>query len=157
MRQILTSHYVSDSMDVPQCIKSIKEKLTNGDTREWRFLSSCIKKRKPVCLFYSGMSGTVSANALACILHAENIQYALFYVRKPDEKSHGQKIEYFYLSHKTGVSSGFMTAHRKKSTLFFCDDLVETGATKRYTVAALRNEYADFRNRVVHTLQTSHG
>lgn len=155
MRNVATSHYVSDSMAVPQCIETIKEKLTKCDTKEWKFLSCCIKKRKPVCLFYSGMSGIVSANALACILHAENIPYALFYVRKPHEKSHGQKIEYFYFIPKTGVSSSVMHLHRIKSSLFFCDDLVDTGATKRYTVAALRKAYVNFRNRVVYTLQTS--
>ena len=48
-----------------------------------------------------------------------------------------------------------MQFHDTKSSLFFCDDLVDTGATKRYTVAALRNTYANFRNRVVYTLQTS--
>lgn len=155
MPQISTSHYVNDSMSVPQCLKSIEAKMRMCDTREWKFLNICIKKRKPICLFYSGMSGIVSANAIACILHAKNIPYALFYVRKPNENSHGQKIEHFYFSPNNGVSSDIMQFHDTKSSLFFCDDLVDTGATKRYTVAALRNAYANFRNRVVYTLQTS--
>lgn len=86
---------VIDSMSVPQCIETIKEKLANHTTKDWKILSNCIKKRKPVCLFYSGMSGIVSANALACILHAGNIPYALFYVRKRLEQSHGIKLSIF--------------------------------------------------------------
>ena len=64
MPQISTSHYVNDSMSVPQCLKSIEAKMRMCDTREWKFLNICIKKRKPICLFYSGMSGIVSAMLL---------------------------------------------------------------------------------------------
>lgn len=154
MRNVATSHYVIDSMSVPQCVETVKQKLADHATKEWRILSNCIKRRKPVCLFYSGMSGIVSANALACVLHAENIPYALFYVRKRLEQSHGQKVEYFYHT-PDGASKPNTILHRKKSTLFFCDDLIDTGTTKKYTVATVRKEYSVFRKRMFHTLQTA--
>lgn len=71
-----------------------------------------------IMLCYTGMSGVSSATALMLKLHEKNIPVEMCYVRKPDEKSHGNPVEI-----STTLNS------RQYFTKIFVDDFIDQANT----------------------------
>lgn len=85
-------------------------------------------------LVYQGMSGVASATALSYMLveaakeyrtateFAPNFRFGMLYVRKLEEISHGEKVEY------DNVFIGDQETH-KKPVFIFVDDFISSGYT----------------------------
>jgi hypothetical protein len=74
-------------------------------------------------LVYSGMSGIAFATAIGIHLEKAKARYVMAYVRKKNENSHGEKIEYTSLG-----------ADRKYQ-LVFVDDFICSGDTFNYVIS----------------------
>lgn len=85
---------------------------------------------------YSGMSGIVTATAvsLAIARLSSSFPYAMMYVRKPGEESHGNKIEYEHINSQQHYTSPFDT------TPVFVDDFIATGDTLLRCLAAYQQD-----------------
>lgn len=80
---------------------------------------SIIETDKYPILIYRGMSGTTTATAIAVSIPEEHRHnFGMVYVRKKNEKSHGQKIEY----------SSLDPANREVVWIL-CDDFISSGKT----------------------------
>lgn len=80
------------------------------------------KKQKLFPVFvYTGMSGIGSATGLMLAIHAEDpdFQFGMVYVRKPEEKSHGSRIEHQMDNHDGEMRKRF----------YFVDDFTCTGTS----------------------------
>lgn len=81
-------------------------------------------------LCYRGMSGSAHATALAMILEERNFPFHMVYVRKTEERSHGDvTAEDTLMSHKY-----IDQAARPLLTPVFVDDLVDSGSTEFKTM-----------------------
>ena len=74
-------------------------------------------------LVYSGFSGSTFAMAISIAMHKLKIPFEQMYIRKPDEKSHGQEVESSQLSYNA-----------KEYTLVFVDDFISLGKTLNYVL-----------------------
>lgn len=82
-------------------------------------------------LCYRGMSGISAANAIAYNMppkHDE--QYAMVYVRKKEEQSHGAPIEYTTIN-----------PNNKKVVWIFCDDFICTGTSLLETLKSVSERF----------------
>lgn len=92
--------------------------------REWgpriaASVEAIIAEGKFPILVYRGMSGVAAANTIANFMTSQHgTHYAMMYVRKKNEKSHGQRIEY-------------TTRHQgdREIVWVFCDDFISKGKT----------------------------
>jgi orotate phosphoribosyltransferase-like protein len=73
-------------------------------------------------LVYTGMSGVSHATALSLYLEPYGNEFAMAYVRKAGEKSHGTQIEFDRVNRRN-------TAKDPEYVLVFVDDFVSSGAT----------------------------
>ena len=78
---------------------------------------------KPV-LVYTGMSGISAATALSLQLHVIGIKHGMCYIRKKNEKSHGNTIEWELLT----------DWEKDDVTPIFVDDFIDQGKTLGYVV-----------------------
>jgi len=93
---------------------------------------------KDPVLVYRGMSGIACATALSLALQEKKINCSMIYVRKPEEISHGNPIEFYgegcianeYCSKELVSISG---------TLVFVDDFIVEGATKEACWEAIKS------------------
>lgn len=82
---------------------------------------------RPV-LCYQGMSGIASATAVRLYLHLNFPMFTcgMLYVRKPDEKSHGSRVEIEYPHGWSMNDEG-----RARLEAVFVDDFIDSGGTLR--------------------------
>lgn len=107
------------------------------------------KKYIPI-LIYSGMSGIALATGLAMELHRTypNFNFAMGYIRKPDEKSHGHILEYSLpRTYYDGNEYIHIPQENLKFTPVFVDDMVSSGVTLFYTYEKFLEEF-NIRNNV---------
>lgn len=76
-------------------------------------------------LVYSGMSGIAAATALSIELDNIGVEFGMIYVRKENEESHGEKIEY-------EIPDGFNSL-----TYIFVDDFIDLGETRNWCESRL--------------------
>lgn len=74
-------------------------------------------------LVYSGFSGSTFAMAISIAMHKLKVPFEQMYIRKPDEKSHGQEIE-----------SSQLNYNAKEYILVFVDDFISLGNTLDYVL-----------------------
>jgi len=112
------------------------------------------KNKKIPILCYSGMSGIASATALSLELQRSfpKFQYAMAYVRKENEKSHGESVEHSIFEFiKEEIDEHFLPV--------FVDDFVSGGGTRGYTMSKVydyfckvrRYEFGDFKQKMEDT------
>lgn len=80
-------------------------------------------------LAYSGMSGVAFATMIAFHLSQANFKYAMAYVRKPRENSHGVSVEIMYNS-------------PSPYQFVFVDDFISSGATFNRVIKGIK-KYSD--------------
>lgn len=104
--------------------------------REWgpkmaANIEALIAEGKYPILFYRGMSGIAAATTIANFMTSNHgDDYAMAYVRKSNENSHGQKVE--------------LTKCRpngKEVVWVFCDDFISSGKTVTETLRVICNYY----------------
>lgn len=118
------SHY-SQVFNTQMMIDLAAEKAT--------ILKTVYQQNKTVpVLVYSGFSGSTFAMAISMALHNLNIPFEQMYIRKVDEKSHGQSIE---------SSTSYLLA--KHHFLVFVDDFISTGTTLKYVVENALTRFKD--------------
>lgn len=76
-------------------------------------------------LVYSGMSGVAAATALSIALDNIGVEFGMIYVRKENEESHGEKIEY-------EIPDRF-----NSRTYIFVDDFIASGETRDWCESRL--------------------
>lgn len=81
--------------------------------------------RYPVLIF-RGMSGTALATRLSDRLAEMGVDHGMVYVRKPEEESHGVRLEYDYDRDKAA----------NHGQVVFVDDFIGVGTTRRKTAEA---------------------
>lgn len=124
-----TTHYIQETMDV-----------SSG----WEFAEAAAnwiindaKKREisdRVTLIYRGMSGVSLATQVASALYSRNIVPGMIYVRKPETKTYScYPVEYALHREVNQESPKF----NPPQTMYFVDDLVDTGATIEEVIKAL--------------------
>lgn len=69
-------------------------------------------------LLYRGMSGTTTATTVSLNISRSDTEFAMVYVRKKGEKSHGSRIEY------SRISTG-----NREPVWIICDDFISSGKT----------------------------
>lgn len=107
-------------------VQPLKQELN-----KWALSGHELMVPHPVFIF-QGMSGVAHATAMATAwntIHRE-IGCSSVYVRKPEEESHGQPVEYYF--------SDFDTA-RHRGVLCFVDDMIDTGYTLSRTIDGFRS------------------
>lgn len=80
-------------------------------------------------LVYRGMSGTTAATAISMFINKTGtVDYATVYVRKKNEKSHGNNVE-----HSRIILGG------REPVWIICDDFISTGRTVLEILKAITN------------------
>ncbi len=82
-------------------------------------------------LLYRGMSGTATATTVSQNISHAHTEFAMMYVRKKSEKSHGCRIEY------SSISAG-----NREIVWIICDDFISTGKTVLETLKTV-SKYFD--------------
>lgn len=77
-------------------------------------------------LVFRGMSGTSLATRVSDCLAGMGVEHGMVYVRKPEEQSHGARLEYDYDQDKAA----------NHSQVVFIDDFIGSGKTRRVTLDA---------------------
>lgn len=90
-------------------------------------LIEALDGRYPVLIF-RGMSGTALAVRVSDELATAGVEHGMVYVRKPEEQSHGTKLEYDYDRDKAN----------NHGQVVFVDDFIGRGTTRRVTCEAAR-------------------
>lgn len=101
---------------------------------EW-FIEKYKKSKRFPVIVYTGMSGIASATALSMQIYATdpNFRFGMIYVRKPNEKSHGSRIERQFDKKMDG----------QKNQYIFVDDFICSGASMaRCLVEIYKNWHA---------------
>lgn len=124
--------------------------LLRGEREKQPYNNAFKALRLDPVLIYRGMSGAASATALSLELYSRyGVVVQMAYVRKPDEKSHGERVEsdIYYEQRKGGSDEVLLSP-------VFVDDFVATGNT---LAAALKeaDRVLDLEHDVVHVLQSS--
>lgn len=88
-------------------------------------LVNALEGRYPVLIF-RGMSGTALAVRVSDELANAGVEHGMVYVRKPEEQSHGTKLEYDYDRDKAN----------NHGQVVFVDDFIGMGTTRRKTCEA---------------------
>lgn len=96
------------------------------------------KTRKIPILCYAGMSGTSAATALSLALLEidPNFVFKMCYVRKKNEKSHGNNIEHDLEEHQDW----------SKTFLVFVDDFISSGDSRKFVVKAANEKFTEMEN-----------
>lgn len=82
-------------------------------------ITSIIESGKYPILIYRGMSGTTTATAIAVNIPEEHRKsFGMVYIRKKNEKSHGNRVEYSYLDPAD-----------REVVWVVCDDFISSGTT----------------------------
>jgi orotate phosphoribosyltransferase-like protein len=117
----MNSHYIEETM-------SIQHGLIFGANAADFIMEDA--KGKPPALLYSGMSGVSLATFVGTQLrNLHGITPAMYYIRKPEEMSHGEIVEYSDVY-------GNEVNHR----LYIVDDFIYKGETAKRIIRTLRNE-----------------
>jgi hypothetical protein len=111
-----------------------------------------VRRRKVRPVFcYAGMSGVAHATALSMAYQRRyGAEFGMIYVRKPNEKTHGQDIEH-----------SLSPVRNHTAMLVFVDDLVDGGNTRdrvlkeAFPVSTYKSMYNVYKNGADETLTTS--
>lgn len=106
--------------------------MNANEMREWgpkiaESVEAIIKDGKFPILIYRGMSGVATATTIANNMTSTcGDDFAMMYVRKKNEKSHGQRVEYTKFFPKD-----------REIVWIFCDDFISSGKTTLEVVKAI--------------------
>lgn len=122
------------------CNSHYGNSMKPGYMRKWgramaKSLQGIIDSGKFPILVYRGMSGVTTATTIANFLKSttrEGRHYAMMYVRKEDEKSHGNNVEYTECH-----------PNDREVVWVFCDDFISTGKTVMETFRVILNRFDD--------------
>lgn len=89
-------------------------------------LQETFPEGRSIVLCYRGMSGVAYATALAIELSRKDVHVKMFYVRKPEEMSHGYPTEVSY-------------SIRRDDLFVFVDDFIAEGGTFEAVEEAVKN------------------
>lgn len=94
-----------------------------------RFIEAwCSNDEYPV-LCYRGMSGVAAATALQSVLYDRGVSAGMFYVRKPDEESHGLSVE------------RYVRYDKLTPCFIMVDDFVDSGDTYLAIIEKINKHY----------------
>lgn len=111
-----TSHYTGSLALKPDKLEEWADKVAST-------LPMFLQGKRPL-FCYSGMSGIAHATALSLAYYQHHgACFGMLYVRKPEERSHGSRVE----SNISGVEN-------ENSVLVFVDDFVSSGETRNRVI-----------------------
>jgi orotate phosphoribosyltransferase-like protein len=124
----MSSHYVVETMHASAGLDYANKAAS--------FIEEDAVGRDPI-LIYSGMSGVALATLVSAQLYTNyEIKTSMYYVRKENEETHGNKIEYVKQNQMSIGSPEYMRLSSLPQ-IYFIDDFVESETTIEFVIEKL--------------------